>query len=475
MNENTARFSRVNAKIISTLGPASRTPREIRALAEAGTSVFRLNFSHGSHEDHKAVFDIVRNTEQLIKRPLAIMADLQGPKVRIGSLPNGEIKLKYQGEYTLKAGDASDDPDIIPVPHPEIIDVLEVDDVILVDDGKLIFTVLKAGKTPTVRADVPGKLTNRKGFTVRGKALPVRALTEKDRVDLEFALDIGVDLVALSFVQSVSDVSTTKAIIAGRAPLISKLEKPAAIEELREIVHASDAVMVARGDLGVEYPPEQVPVIQRKIIRIARAAGRPVIVATQMLESMIEAAAPTRAEASDVATAIYQGADAVMLSGETAVGRHPATAVAIMSRIIRAAESAEDYRRSVAQFDGDQADQNAIDVIAEAAQRMAEAEGAEALALRTGAFDRLARFSRVRGKAPIIYGSLDDQRLRQACLLWGVHPQRLNAAADYWYRDLMDAAGLAGRVAYARWAGEMSRFAWELGVGSGNGQKITGV
>ena len=233
MNENTARFSRINAKIISTLGPASRTPREIRALAEAGTSVFRLNFSHGSHEDHKAVFDIVRNTEKLIERPLAIMADLQGPKVRIGSLPSGEIKLKYQGEYTLKAGDESDDPDIIPVPHPEIIDVLEVDDVILVDDGKLIFTVLKIGKTPTVRADVPGKLTNRKGFTVRGKALPVRALTEKDRVDLEFALEIGVDLVALSFVQSVSDVSTTKAIIAGRAPLISKLEKPAATEELR--------------------------------------------------------------------------------------------------------------------------------------------------------------------------------------------------------------------------------------------------
>lgn len=464
-----------NAKIIATLGPGSRSPRDVRALAEAGADVFRLNFSHGSHDDHQMAFDTVRNVEEVLGRPLAIMADLQGPKVRIGSLPGGEIKLKFNGEYALVAGEESGDEEVIPVPHPEIIEALEIDDRILVDDGKLIFTVVEAGKQVRVRAEVPGKLSNRKGFTVRGKALPVTALTDKDRVDLDFALNMGVDLVALSFVQSVSDVATTKALIDGRAPLVAKLEKPAAIDELREIVHAADAVMVARGDLGVEFPQEQVPVIQRKIIRVARAAGRPVIVATQMLESMIEAAAPTRAEASDVATAIYQGADAVMLSGETAVGRHPATAVAIMSRIIRAAEAAEDYRRSIAQFDGDETSQSAIDVIAETAQGMAKAEGATALALRTGAFERLARFSRVRGATPILYGSLDDQRLRQACLLWGVHPQRLNAGAAYWYRDLMDAAGLEGRVTYARWAGESERFAWEVGVGSGEGQKITGV
>ena len=323
---------------------------------------------------------------------------------------------------------------------------------------------------------MPGKLTDKKGFTVRGKALPVRALTDKDRADLDFALEIGVDLVALSFVQTVEDIEEVKAIIAGRAPLVAKLEKPAAISNLEPIVAAADAVMVARGDLGVEYAPEDVPVIQRRIVRCARGLGRPVIVATQMLESMIENAAPTRAEASDVATAIYQGADAVMLSGETAVGRHPATTVAIMSRIIRATEGAEDYRRSLEQFSGDIPAQSAIDVVAETAQGMAEAEGATALALRTGAFDRLARFARVRGTAPILYGSLDDQRLRTACLLWGVHPQRLNAGADYWYRDLMDAAGLEGRVAYARWAGDAERFAWEVGVGKGqNGEKITGV
>ncbi len=471
-----ARLRSENAKIIATLGPGSRSPKEVRALAEAGADVFRLNFSHGAHEMHLEALNAVRAAEKAVGRPLATLGDLQGPKVRVGSFPEGGLKLGYGKEYKLIAGEASDAADTIPVPHPEILSVLTVGDTILVDDGKLIFTVTATGKVNKVRADVPGQLTDRKGFTVRGKALPVAALTDKDRKDLLFALEIGVDIIALSFVQRVADVAEAKAIIAGRAPLVAKLEKPAAIDELREIVSVADAVMVARGDLGVEYPPEEVPVIQRRIVRAARAAGKPVIVATQMLESMIESSAPTRAEASDVATAIYQGADAVMLSAETAVGRHPATAVAIMSRIIRATENAEDYRRSLAQFDGDPTSTHAIDVVATTAQSMAAAEGAVALALRTGAFERLARFARARGAVPILYGSLDDQRLRQACLLWGVHPQRLNAGAENWYRDLMKAAGLEGRVAYARWAGDDTRFAWEIGVGRGqDGKLITGV
>lgn len=474
MTEN--RLIGESAKIVATLGPGSRSPKEVLALAYAGVDVFRLNFSHGEYSAHKDALDAVRAAEKETGRPLATLGDLQGPKVRVGSLPGGELRLRYQKEYAVVAAETTEAEDTIPVPHAEIVEILEEGDVILVDDGKLMFTVTQAGSKPMVRADVPGKLTDKKGFTVRGKALPVRALTDKDRADLDFALEIGVDLVALSFVQTVEDIEEVKAIIAGRAPLVAKLEKPAAISNLEPIVAAADAVMVARGDLGVEYAPEDVPVIQRRIVRCARGLGRPVIVATQMLESMIENAAPTRAEASDVATAIYQGADAVMLSGETAVGRHPATTVAIMSRIIRAAEGAEDYRRSLEQFSGDIPAQSAIDVVAETAQGMAEAEGATALALRTGAFDRLARFARVRGTAPILYGSLDDQRLRTACLLWGVHPQRLNAGADYWYRDLMDAAGLEGRVAYARWAGDAERFAWEVGVGKGqNGEKITGV
>ena len=465
-----------NAKIIATLGPGSRSPKVIKLLAEAGVDVFRLNFSHGDHASHLESLNAVRAAEKALGIPLATLGDLQGPKVRVGAFPGGEMKLVWNEIYDVVAGETTDAPKTIPVPHAEIVDMLEVGDTVLVDDGKLIFTVTETGKHTRVRADVPGKISDRKGFTVRGKALPVQALTDKDRADLDFALEIGVDIIALSFVQTVSDVVMTKKIIAGRAPLISKLEKPAAIDELREIVFASDGVMVARGDLGVEYPPEQVPVIQRRIVRVARAAGRPVIVATQMLESMIENSAPTRAEASDVATAIYQGADAVMLSAETAVGRHPATAVAIMSRIIRATEQAEDYQRSLAQFDGDVEDTSAIDVVARTAQAMAIAEGATALALRTGAFERLARFSRVRGPARILYGSLDESRLRQACLLWGVHPRMLNAGAEYWYRDLMDAAGLEGRVAYARWAGEDARFAWEVGVGRGeNGSPITGV
>ncbi len=465
-----------NAKIVATLGPRSRTLKEIRALAEAGADVFRLNFSHGSHEDHRATLEIVRQVEALVGRPLAALADLQGPKVRVGSFAGGEMKLAWNGEYALVATEKTDAADTIPVPHKAILDQLEVGDTILVDDGKLIFTVTAAGKAPKVRADVPGKISDKKGFTVRGKALPVKALTDKDKADLEFALSIGVDLVALSFVQSVADISMTKAIINGRAPLIAKLEKPAALGELREIIQASDGVMVARGDLGVEYQLEEVPVIQRRIIRSARAAGRPVIVATQMLESMIENSAPTRAEASDVATAIYQGADAVMLSAETAVGRHPATAVAIMSRIIRATENADDYRRSMLQFDGDETAKSAIDVVAQTSLGMAEAEGATALALRTGAFERLARFSRVRGSTPILYGSIDERRVRQACLLWGVHPHLLDAGVENWYRALMKASGLEGRVAYARWAGDDARFAWEIGVGKGlDGKPITGV
>lgn len=465
-----------NAKIVATLGPGSRSPREVRALAEAGVDVFRLNFSHGEYAAHKEALEAVRAAEVAVGWPLATLADLQGPKVRVGKFEGGEMRLGFRKEYRIVTGETAPDDETIPVPHAEIVAILEEGDTILADDGKLIFTVIAGGAEPRVRAEVPGKLGDKKGFTVRGKALPVRALTEKDRADLMFALEIGVDIVALSFVQSVEDILEVKEIIAGRAPLVAKLEKPAAITHLDEIVEAADAVMVARGDLGVEFAPEEVPVIQRRIIRCARSKGRPVIVATQMLESMIENSAPTRAEASDVATAIYQGADAVMLSAETAVGRHPATAVAIMARIIRAAEAAEDYRASVAHFAGDQQPIGAIDVVAETAQAMAEAEGASALALRTGAFDRLARFARVRGAAPILYGSLDDQRLRQACLLWGVHPQRLNAGTENWYRDLMKAAGLEGRVAYARWAGDDARFAWEIGVGKGlDGKPITGV
>lgn len=456
-----------SAKIIATLGPGSRAPDTVKLLAQAGVDIFRLNFSHGSHSDHQETFNTVRSTEEALGRPLAVLADLQGPKIRVGSFPDGEIRLGYKAEYTLVSGETTDDETRIPVPHPEILAKLEAGDEILLNDGQLQMTVLEGGHTVRVRADLPGKLGDKKGFTVRGKALPVGAMTDKDRTDLAFAMELGVDIVALSFVQTVGDVEEAKAIINGRAPLISKLEKPAAIDNLDAIVEASDAVMVARGDLGVEFPLEQVPVIQRRIIRSARAAGRPVIVATQMLESMIEHAAPTRAEASDVATAIYQGSDAVMLSAETAVGRHPATAVAIMDRIIRAAEQAEDFEVSVDQFDGvgPPAWTRVVDVVAEAAHGLARQHGAKALVLRTGSIARLARFSRVRSNIPILYGSINKTRLRQAQLLWGVHPYAFDVdGADDWAPYLANAAGITGSFAYARWCGGEGTFAWELGA-----------
>ena len=456
-----------NAKIIATLGPGSRAPDTVKLLAQAGVDVFRLNFSHGSHEDHKAAFETVRSVEEAIGRPLAVLADLQGPKIRVGSFPGGEIRLGFHAEYVLVAGETTEAEDIIPVPHPEILEMLETGDEILLNDGQLMMTVLEGGERPRVRSDLPGKLGDKKGFTVRGKALPVGAMTDKDRADLAYAMEIGVDIVALSFVQTVSDVKEAKAIIAGRAPLVSKLEKPAAIDDLDAIVEASDAVMVARGDLGVEFPLEQVPIIQRRIIREARSAGRPVIVATQMLESMIEHAAPTRAEASDVATAIYQGADAVMLSAETAVGRHPATAVAIMDRIIKAAEQADDFEISVDQFDGVGAPEwdRAVDVVAEAVQGLARKQNACAIALRTGSIARLARFSRVRGTVPILYGSVDRTRLRQAQLLWGVNPYAFKTdGAESWASDLAKDAGFEGCFAYARWSGGNGTFAWEIGA-----------
>ncbi|MEO0465988.1 MAG: pyruvate kinase [Pseudomonadota bacterium] len=456
------------SKIVATVGPGSRSPKILRILAEAGVDVFRLNFSHGSHADHKQACDFIRGLEPVVGRPLAVLADLQGPKVRVGQFPGGEIKFSFNGEARLVAAESTEDDATIPVPHPEILSALEVGDDVLCNDGMLQLSVIEAGNTPRVRSALPGTLSDRKGFTVRGKALPVSALTDKDKTDLAFAMEIDVDIVALSFVQSPEDVAEAKSLITNNAPLVAKLEKPAAIDQLDAIVAEADGVMVARGDLGVEFPPEEVPIIQRRIIRTARSAGKPVIVATQMLESMIDNAAPTRAEASDVASAIYQGADAVMLSAETAVGRHPATAVAIMSRIMAATEAADDHRRAMDQFAGDRTETDSIDVIASAAFRLAENQGAGALALRTGSTRRLARFARQRGSVPVLYGSKQVHRLRRAQLLWGVHPMALDDPdARDWMQVLASGAGLDGTsIVWSAWRGEEEEAvtAWEMGV-----------
>jgi pyruvate kinase len=462
MSKKSAGLRGRSAKIIATLGPGSSAPGTIRLLAEAGVDVFRLNFSHGEQEKHKQTCEHIRRTEEFLGRPLAVLADLQGPKIRVGKFPGGSLKLDMRGEYDLIVGQETDAANVIPVPRAEILSVLEEGDTILADDGLLIFTVIQAGDKPRVRSELPGVLKDRKGFTVRGKTLPVPALSEKDRSDLAFALEMNVDIVALSFVQTVEDIQEARSLIGDQAMIVAKLEKPAAIDNLEDIVAATDAVMIARGDLGVEFPPEEVPLIQRKIVRVARNAAKPVIVATQMLESMVENAAPTRAEASDVATAVYQGVDAVMLSAETAVGRHPATAVAIMNRIIRAVERADDYRQALVQYDGGGETRDDVDTTAKAVMEIAERNDTP-LALRTGDIFRLAQFSRVRGKQTILYGSLDEKRLRQAQMLWGIHSATM-APGDDWSRRLMKSAGQDGPVTYAMWRGCDGVWAWEMGV-----------
>mgnify|MGYP003999858999 FL=1 len=336
------------AKIISTLGPSSTSLEVIASLFEAGADVFRLNFSHGKHAEHKERLDIIRKIETEFDRPIGIIADLQGPKIRVSNFVDGKIELENGAKFTLDSDQGTDgDQTRVSISNPEIYPSLEPGVELLLDDGKLKLVVEQNnGDSVDTNVLIGGTLSNHKGINIPGAILPMSALTEKDRNDLQFALDIGVDWIALSFVQRPEDVAEARGLIRGRAGVLAKMEKPLAIEHLKQIVELADAIMVARGDLGVEAPPEDVPGLQKKIIRRARSEGKPVIVATQMLESMINSPTPTRAEASDVATAVFDGADAVMLSAETAAGEYPLEAVSIMDRIIRSAEQDDHYKLS---------------------------------------------------------------------------------------------------------------------------------
>jgi len=327
-------------KIVATLGPASANADVIEQLFKTGVDVFRLNFSHGSHTDHQNSVTIIRNIEKKYNRAIGILADLQGPKFRIGTFENDKIDLTIGQEFTFDSDkETPGDKSRVYLPHPDIIATLNIDDVILLDDGKVKAQII--GKTDTALKSkiITGQsLSNRKGFNIPGVVLPVPAMTDKDKTDMEAAINMGADWIALSFVQRIDDIYQAKQQLKGRASLMIKVEKPSAVENIDAMIDAADGVMVARGDLGVEIPPENVPAVQKQITRKARRAGKPVIVATQMLESMIEHSRPTRAEASDVATAVYDGADAVMLSAETAMGAYPVDAVAIMSRICEQTE-----------------------------------------------------------------------------------------------------------------------------------------
>ena len=410
-----------HAKIVATLGPASSDESTIRALFEAGADVFRFNFSHGSHSEHQARYNIVRAVEQETGRPIAVLADLQGPKLRIGDLAGGEITLGLGDTLRLDLDPAPGTHERVPMPHPEVFAALKLGVLLLLDDGKMRFEVIDATATfATVRVLVGGTLRARKGVSVVGAVLPMSALTEKDRKDLTFALDMGADWIALSFVQRPEDIDELRRSVARPIFVITKLEKPSAVERLDEIVARSDAVMVARGDLGVEMPPQKVPIIQRRILRICRQTGKPVIVATQMLESMIVAPTPTRAEASDVATAVYEGADAVMLSAESAAGQYPVEAVRMMSEIITEVERDPHYRKALDSAHPDP-EATVSDIICDALRRSAAILPMAALVTYTAAGKTALRAARERPAAPILSLSPDLATCRRLSLVWGVH------------------------------------------------------
>jgi pyruvate kinase len=411
------------AKIVATLGPSSSTEQRIRELAEAGVDVFRFNFSHGSHDDHAERFRIVRAIEKERRRPISCLIDLQGPKLRIGTFAEGKINLTAGRPFRLDLNRSEPgDERGVQLPHPEIFKALTAGTDLLLDDGKIRLKVEKVGGdfAETV-AVTGGPLSNRKGVNVPNAILPISALTPKDLNDLAFGMDMGFDWVALSFVQRPDDVAEARKLVVGRAAIMAKIEKPQAIDRLDEILELVDGIMVARGDLGVEMPPEVVPGLQKKIIRASREQGKPVIVATQMLESMIKAPAPTRAEASDVATAVFDGADALMLSAESASGDYPIEAVQIMDRIIKTAERDPLYRTYLDAYHA-QAQRTTADAITLAAGQVAHTMQAVAIVTYSTSGATTLRAARERPDRPIIGLITRMGTARKLALAWGVHP-----------------------------------------------------
>lgn len=409
------------AKIIATLGPASSSPEVIEALFGAGADVFRLNFSHGSQDDHRRRHEIIRALEQRIGRPIAIMADLQGPKIRIGRLEGGAIQLQEGQRFRLDMDKSPGGSARAPLLHPEIYGAIAPGTELLLDDGKLVLKVEKCGSDYAETAVVAGgRLAERKGVNVPNAVLPLSPLTEKDRADLAFALDLGVDWVALSFVQRPEDVAEARRHIAGRAAVMIKLEKPAAIHCLEDLIDLSDAMMVARGDLGVELPAEDVPALQKRIITACRLKGKPVVVATQMLESMVHSPAPTRAEASDVATAVYDGADAVMLSAESASGDYPVESVKMMNRIITRTERDPLYRKLIEALHPE-LEATAADAISAAAAQVAHTVSAAAIITYTTSGSTALRVARQRPEVPILCLTSQISTARRLALAWGAH------------------------------------------------------
>jgi len=413
-----------NVRILATLGPASNDADTIRELYLAGADAFRLNMSHGGHDEHAQSLAHIRALEKEFGRPTTILADLQGPKLRIGGFVDNLVTVKTGQEFVLDRDEALGTSRRVNLPHTEIYDALEPGTRLLLDDGKLVLRVRSVDpERIETMVEVGGALSNRKGVNVPDVVLPMAALTDKDRRDLSFATQQGVDWIALSFVQRPEDIAEARRLMGGEGALMAKIEKPAALQRLEEILELADGVMVARGDLGVELPPQDVPPLQKQIVACARRLGKPVVVATQMLESMIRAPTPTRAEVSDVATAVYDGADAIMLSAETAAGDWPREAVAMMDSIARSVERDPGYLDRL-HFTQTKPDSTTADALAEAANGITRTVSAETIVCFTSSGSTVRRVSRERPQIPILALTPRIGTARRMGLLWGVHAVR---------------------------------------------------
>jgi len=408
-------------RVLATLGPASNSPEMIAQLFAAGADAFRVNMSHGDQESKLPVIAAIRGLEKQFGRPTTILADLQGPKLRVGRFAEGRVTLETGQRFTLDLDATPGDTTRVQLPHREIFAAAEVGARLLLDDGKMTLRVVDhTPDTIVTEVVVGGVLSNNKGLNVPDMVLPLAALTEKDRSDMAFALDAGVDWIAMSFVQRPEDLAEGRKLIAGRAALLAKIEKPSAVARLEEIVEHCDGVMVARGDLGVELPPEQVPPLQKRIVETARRQGKPVVVATQMLESMITSPSPTRAEVSDVATAVYDGADAIMLSAESAAGAWPIESVAMMNSIATSVELDPAHGDRV-HFTITKPDPTTADALAEAAKSIARTVSAKAIICFTSSGSTARRIARERPSVPILVLTPQQEAARRLGLLWGVH------------------------------------------------------
>ena len=430
-------------KILATLGPASSDSATIRRLFEAGADIFRINMSHTSHDKLRELVATIRNVESSYGRPIGILVDLQGPKLRLGTFTDGAVELQNGHSFVLDSDATPGDATRVQLPHPEILSALRPGHALLLDDGKVRLVTEETSPTRAVtRVVVGGRMSDRKGVSLPDTELSVSAMTQKDRADLDAALNTCIDWIALSFVQRADDVLDAKKIIRGRAAVMAKIEKPQAIDRLGDIVEAADALMVARGDLGVELPLERVPGLQKQMTRLARRAGKPVVVATQMLESMIQSPVPTRAEVSDVATAVYEGADAVMLSAESAAGKFPIEAVSTMNKIAEEVERDPIYR-SVITAQRPTPETTAGDAIADAARQIAETLALPAIICWTSSGSTALRVARERPNLPIVAITPNMTTGRKLSVVWGVH---CVVAEDA--RDQDDMVSRAGSIAF---------------------------